>query len=183
MHWKVRLLLACGWACTLLPVLMPGTARAELRAPEAVVKAAVVFNVLAFVKWPETHAAGGERLLLCVLGDEATDQQLLQQTGGQVQGRRLVVERLALSLYEQQGCQAVFIGSANSPLIYRVAAANPGRPVLLLGEGPSAQENGAMIVLSLSADRFVLDVNATALREAGLIVSSKLLRLARRINH
>lgn len=177
MRWKVRMLIACGW----IAASWPARPDPVLHAPEAAVKAAMVFNVLAFVKWPDTRFGITDPLLLCVLGDDATDQSLLRLDGSLTQGRRLKVERLPTSRQEQQRCQAIFISNANSSVLYRVAAATHGLPTLLLGEGATALENGAMIALTLSADRYVLDVNMPAVLAAELVVSSKLLRLARRV--
>lgn len=177
MHVRTGLLIACGWLTAFWPV----PSLPSHTAPEGVVKAAVVFNLLAFVKWPDAPDHAGKRLLLCVLGDDATDQHLLQLDGKPVQDRRLAVERLTSSHEAQIRCDAVFIGSANAPVLYRIAATTANSPVLLVGEGPLALENGAMIALSLSSDRYVFEINQSAVRKAGLTISSKLLRLARRV--
>jgi hypothetical protein len=177
MRLRFSLLIACSWLTAFWPV----AALPSHTAPEGVVKAAVVFNLLAFVKWPDVPNHAGGRLLLCVLGDDATDQHLLQLDGKPVQDRRLAVERLAPSHEAHNHCDAVFIGSSNAPVLFRIAATTANSPVLLVGEGPLALENGAMIALSLSSDRYVFEINQFAVRKAGLTISSKLLRLARRV--
>ena len=159
-------------ALGMLPVLTSAS-----RVGEADVKAALVFNILLFVSW---HTPERPVLRLGVVEDTPTSNALRALEGQSIGKTKLsVVENPSLD--EMPDCQAIFVGGNNPSTLYRVATTTLGAKALLIGEGPLAIENGAMIGLVLSGDRYVMDVNLAALRREGLSVSSKLLRLARRV--
>lgn len=149
---------------------------------EAEAKAAIVFNVLLFANWPQGLVRPSYTLTLCVVEDDAVEAALLGKYAGEAVGRaRLVVTKKQPQPDELSACDAIFVGGSSPSDLYRAAVASRGRSVLLFGEGTQALENGAMIGLALSGGRYVIDVNLTGLRRENLSVSSKLLRLARRV--
>jgi hypothetical protein len=155
---------------------------AETRAPEAEVRAAIVFNVLLFVGWPEIRNASASTVRLCIIEDDATAIVLRSRFEGESVGKaKLVFDNLNESGADPSTCNAVFIGGNNPTALYRTATALRGQPILVFGEGNLAMENGAMIGLVLSGNRYVIDLNLGALQRERLSVSSKLIRLARKV--
>lgn len=168
------LLLASIWLVWAVP------AAAQSSAPEAEVKAAVVFNLLAFVQWPPEAFAAGGQLTLCGFEAGAVDAALSRYEGMPVHGLPLARRRIAGGAEEFQQCQAVFVAAGNPSALRRsAAAAGRGLPLLVIGEGAGALDGGGMIGLGVIGGRVVLDVDQSALRRSHLTASSKLLRLAR----
>jgi hypothetical protein len=91
------------------------------------------------------------------------------------------VLRIGRDLGELPRCDAFFIDAANHRLAAATAASDRKAPLLVIAEGDEAIQHGAIIGLSTASGRTVFDVNLAAARTAGLVVSSKLLRLARRV--
>lgn len=148
---------------------------------EAEARAAIVFNALLFANWPQRIERQAASLMLCVVEDDAVEFALRAAYAGETVGRaRLAVTKKRARPDELNDCAAIYVGGGPSEL-YRVAVASRGRSMLLIGEGAQALENGAMIGLALSGGRYVIDINQVALRREGLAVSSKLLRLARKV--
>lgn len=177
----LRLLLLLAWAAA---ALLPGPAAAE-RAAEAEVRQAVVFNLLLFVDWPEARAnggasGGGSDFRLCTV-DEAGAGPLAALDGRRLRERKVAVVRIGRDLGDLHKCEAFFIDAASHRLVAAVAARERKTPLLVVAEGDEAVQHGATIGLSTAGGRMVFDVNLAAARAVGLGISSKLLRLARRM--
>ena len=172
----MRLLLVLffiGWTCT--------SFAEHTDTSEASLKAAMLINIMSFVKWPDQAAGNAGSITVCVVGDDATDHALESREGEVILGRKLTVVRLSAKPADLLNCQAVFINGGNPDLVFRVSSMLNRDSVLLLGEGRTSIENGAMVSLIPSAGRMVLEVNLAAARASGVTISSKLLRLARRV--
>jgi hypothetical protein len=147
--------------------------------PEYDVKSAYLVNFLLYATWPGDALAADDPLRLCVLGDNPLGDFLDRAIAGrQVQGhaiRIIQVDRIV----EADRCHAAFIAERN-----RIPAAVwlerlKGRPVLSIGEGDGFREAGGMITLFVEARTVRFEVNRRALLDAGLDLSSRVLRLAR----
>lgn len=148
---------------------------------EEEVKAAVVFNILQFVKWPESPAGQGQPLVLCAPDADGVARHLPQYAGSPLHDGTLVFRTLGRRLDGLATCQAVFIPAGSPYLVLQVSAATQGKPVLVIAEGSGALQQGAGMAVSLAGSRVAIDVDLAALNAAGLNVSSKLLRLARTV--
>lgn len=165
-------------ATLLLSIVYGHSARAADPVDENVVKAAVVYNLLLFVQWPE-HAATARNLRLCVFDDSALTAALRGHDKRKVQGLALEVHRVGSSYEELDTCFAVMVEAGNSAILPRLALSARARPLLVIGEGPRAAERGAMIGLHTDGGRVTFDINHNAMKRSGLMPSSKILRLAR----
>jgi hypothetical protein len=159
----------------LLALLGASPALAERTVPEYQLKAAFLYNFALFTDWPGGDAG---TLPVCIYGPDPFGGALDTLAGKQVHGRALSVQRPA-TLAELKGCRVLFIGAAERANMARIGEAVRGAPVLTVGDGESFTSRGAMIALGVDDSRVVFDVNAQAVRESGLALSSKLLRLAR----
>lgn len=164
---------------TLLGIACLSSAAWGNHAAEAEVKAAVIFNLLAFIHWPRDELVTGKPVALCLFNESDTERQLSGLSGKVVHGLALNVRRISADAEEMQRCHAVFVESVNPAALARAVLVARARPLLVIGEGDWVLERGAMIGVSLVGGRVTLDVNLAALKHARLGASSKLLRLAR----
>lgn len=151
------------------------------RAGEAEIRQAVVFNLLMFVEWPEGRVPPGSDFHLCVADDAGRDGMLAGLDGKRLRELRVSVLRIGRDLGELAKCEAFFIEAGHHRLTAAIAASDRKKPLLVIAEGDDAVQHGATIGLSTASGRTVFEVNLAAARTAGLVVSSKLLRLARRV--
>src|SRR5574341_2137696 len=141
------------------------------------VKAAFLYNVLAFVEWPSPLNKNAETLRICILGASAAGDAFDDLNGQAVMGRKLEIVHLS-SLSDIGPCAVLFIGSSEDRNIQRILRALRGTSILSIGDTTGFARQGVMINFYLDQKKVRFEVNAAAARQAGLIISSKLLKLA-----
>jgi hypothetical protein len=148
---------------------------------ERQVKAAFLLNFTKFVEWPETAFSDEHSpIAICVLGEDPFGSGLDQIVEGEVVGGRRVVVRRMKEVPAAKQCQVVFV----SPMIKDVPQllSNVGPGVLTVGEEPdSFLRNGGVISFVIENRHVRFDINQSAAENAGLKLSSRLLRVARSV--
>jgi len=148
-------------------------------AAEADIKAAFLFNFTKFVEWPDGAPAGPFQI--CTLADARFDSALAQTLSGESTGGRPIVRATPDGPESASGCHILFIARGETSQIERWLAAVGRHPVLVVGESKAAEDAGAHITFVVEDNRVKFDVNDDAASRAGLKISSKLLRVARRV--
>jgi hypothetical protein len=172
------MMLVLLWACGV-------TARAqETPVPEADLKAAFLYNFTKFVEWPsEAFAHDDSPFVVGVFGDEdftSTLKTLLQDKKAQAHGHPFVVRKIS-NAQEAKACQAVFFRESETRRFPPVYDAIKKLPILTVGEGSEFLDAGGMFSLSFEDKQLRFEVNPAPAENAKLSISSKLLRLAKRI--
>jgi hypothetical protein len=153
--------------------------RAQTPSLEYQVKASMLFNFLQFVDWPPGALDGSGDLVLGVLGHEPLGKALDVMNGESVNGRTLRVVRIpGPDAPELMDCHAVFVSRDRMTDALAVLQRLKGRPVLTIGETSEFLDQGGVIAFVNTRGRVNFAINRAAEKEAGLVCSSKLLRLA-----
>jgi hypothetical protein len=140
-------------------------------------KVAFIYNFVSFTEWP---AGLGDTLNLCVYGADPFGEELDKLQGRSVAGRSLAVRRTA-SLESLATCQIVFIARPMIANLPRVLDNLKGKPVLTVSDSPGAARQGVALNMLTEQSRIQFEANPVAARDNGLLLSSKLLRLAREV--
>jgi hypothetical protein len=148
--------------------------------PDYQIKAAFLYHFTQFVEWPAEVTSGS--FVICVAGDAALRSSLESLSRGKSVGSRPIQVKPITAPEQAHMCHLVFLSSSLNMKAPRYLAAVHALDVLTVGEPPGFRERGGMIELFLEDSRIRFDVNEQALREAHLRASSRLLRLARRID-
>lgn len=162
------------------------------------VEAAYLVNFLRYTEWPGRRSASPDSpLVLTVVGPAAVAGRVraVAAAAGPVDGhpievRNLVSARgsLAMPLDSERDREAaqllreshlVFFHDSGAPLNPRVLADLWGQPVLTVGNSRGFARQGGMLGLVRSGGRIVFEANPGAIRGSGLVVSAKVLKLAR----
>lgn len=177
MHRLFRVLaLAASW------VLCQASLAADVNRPAPIdVTAAVIYNLLLFIDWPDTATDADKSFRLCLLDGGALETALRKHEGKLVHGLALSLHRVAGTEEELLRCRAVVVEAGNPGATARFAIAAKSQALLVIGEGAGALGQGAMLGIGIEGGRVAFDIDLASLRRAGLVASSKLLRLARRI--
>ena len=142
--------------------------------PEYRLKAAFVYNFLAYTDWP---ADTGTTLTLCLRTPEPFGREIDGLQGKPVGTRTLAVQRRGPG-ESLKGCHAVFLPAAALEVPSRVIEPLRESPVLTLADTPGAMRRGVMLNMTLLNGKVSFEANLQAARAAGLGLSAKLLRLA-----
>ncbi|HSW04055.1 YfiR family protein [Aquabacterium sp.] len=167
------------WAHLVVLLLLLGLPLRSLALDELPLKAAIIFNLLLFVEWPgEAELPSGAPLLLCADRSSPLWPHLKLLQDRPVRQRRLEAREVA-STDEQRACHAWVLDDAGQrPLAARVAGAGP---TLVIGDGQRADEAGVTIGLRMNGSRLQFDIDMVQARQQRLQLSSKILRLARKV--
>lgn len=145
-------------------------------------EAAIVFNFLQFVDWPaEAAPAPGGDLVLCMAPASRLSAPLRLLAGRRVRSHRFELRELAPD-EPARGCHAVFVDAdarVPGPALRRQLRS---LPVLLIGDDQLPAAEAVTIRLGESDGRIAFDVDLAAARRSGLQISSRLLRLARKVS-
>jgi hypothetical protein len=169
-------------AARLLPMLLAILASVAVAAPapsEYQVKAVFLFNFTQFVDWPaQTFADARVPFVIGVLGRDPFGSALDEAVRGEtVNGRPLVVERYR-SVTELKPCQILFIDRSAGAEVNKVLESVGHQGTLTVSDS-DAQAPPEVIIRFLSEGKKIrLRINVDSARDAGLTISSKLLRPA-----
>ena len=162
----------------LLIMMAPPVARSD-SVEEYAAKAALTFNFARYTDWPESAiAASPDALRVCVLDDDSVARSFQGISGRRVGERRIKVNVLR-SRDKPGSCDLIFINSRDRNKIALLFSDIRNLPVLTIGEIPDFTDYGGIINLYRSDDKIRFEVNLAAARQANLVISSRLLRLAR----
>jgi hypothetical protein len=145
------------------------------------VKAAFLYHFAHLVEWP-APSVPGEPFVIAVAGYDpfgvALDQVL---AGKSVRGQPVRVQRFTdAKQLEGARIHILFVGQGDDEHVRKTVAAVAGQPVLTVGESPRFAERGGMISFRVTPEgRIAFDINRQRSEDAGLRMSSQLLKLAR----
>ena len=144
---------------------------------EYAVKAAYLYNFAKFIEWPPGTFASDDALLwICIVGDNPFGDALATLYGKTVEKHPVAIRPIPTEGFEQ--CHIVFISRVNANRFKTLLAAFRHLPILTVSDISDFAQAGGMIGLVEADQRIRFDINLTATRQAGLKLSSQLLKLA-----
>lgn len=146
------------------------------------VKAAFLYNFITFTEWPDSAFNSPDSPYVAgVVGDDPFGSALDDIVSGErIKGRPLVVRRFR-RFDNLESCHILFISASESRRLPELLRRLRNRPVLTVSDLPGFTAAGGGIGFTATT-KIGLNVNPTAIRNAQLVVSSKLLRLAQLTN-
>jgi hypothetical protein len=145
---------------------------------EESVKAALLEKVVSFLEWA-TPAPPSRPLTVAVLGNDALAGELQHLFAERpFAGRKLVVRRVAKPA-QAGDADIVVVGGAEARELPNVLKACAREGVLVVGDGPGLAEAGAAINFFREGARLRFEVRPSALKQARIKASYKLLGVAR----
>jgi len=150
------------------------------RPSEYQVKAAYLYNFGKFVSWPADAGVTSE-FDVCVLGTDPFGP-LLDATvsDSTINGKRVIARRIVRA-QDAATCRVVFIAASESQRLSSDLAILSKLHVLTVSDNSHFLDRGGMIQFVFEGDRVRFAVNLTAAQEAGLTLSSELLKVATRV--
>jgi len=175
-RWMSRDRMCCSILLVLF--LFIGTAQPQSAFTSNDVEAAYLYNFGRFVHWPTDSSAASLPFSICILGDDPFGGKLDALIANEsVQGHPILIQRLAAAT-AATACQIVFLGSSEEPHLAKDLAEFQKKQVLTVSSMPHFLERGGMIQFLVQSNRVRFAVNLSSAEQAGLELSSELLKVA-----
>lgn len=133
-------------------------------------KTAYLLHFAELAEWPNINLVS-----ICLQGSSPIRNYLPILEGQQIDGRAVHVEFIERS--GRENCQILFL-SDNSALTIALMEDAKRNHILLVSDSENFARSGGMVQFALRDNKLKLIVNLAAVKEAGLKLSSKLLRMA-----
>ncbi len=168
-----------GLACLWLAGGWAAAAESSAGLGEYQVKAAFLYNFTKFTEWPASaFTSSNAPLVIGIVGEDPFGPMLDDFVSGEsVRGRPLTVKRLPAG-EEMRSCHVLFISRSEKDRLPALLSRLKGSPVLIVGDFNGFAQQGGMVNLLLVNKTVKMEINQAPAAEAGLQLSSKLLRLA-----
>jgi hypothetical protein len=173
-----RLLLLLLTGC--IAWLVPPASADDAPVPENTMKAAYLYNFALLTEWPKS-AERETSFRLCVFGSDELSRPLENLHGRMIDSRILRLQQVADAIEARQ-CNMLFVGDADYGRAGRLIEALRGQPILIVTDDSHLLRLGAMLLIQREAKRLAFEVNLEPAKRSQLRFSSKLLRLALRVN-
>lgn len=169
---------------------------------EQQIKAAFIYNFIKFVDWPEEKMAdSNEPIIIGIIGSEDFVKAVEPLIHKKIKNRNISIkyfedyEKLKESQDDDdrqwnqkmevlKTCHVLMFCSCDSVRIKdlsQIIKALKGSPVLTVGETAGFLESGGIINFLMEDKKVRFEINVTAAKKSKLKISSKLLRLAKRV--
>ncbi len=153
----------------------------QSHATDSQVKAAYLYNFGKFVTWTGANAGSEASFEICVLGKDPFGVVLNSTVaGGNIADKQVTAKKIS-SLQESDHCRIVFISSSEQARLKPILAAAKAGGTLTVSDIPHFADKGGMIEFVPQENKVRFEVNLPATEEAGLILSSELLKVATRV--
>lgn len=159
--------------------VLSSVAAARQRPLEYDVKAAFVLNFVRYVEWPATHRT--PPLRLCTLETNPFGARLQALVGDEQWEGAAIAVRVVIDMRRGGECHLLYVPEAVTERFSSGISALSGLPVLTVGEHERFLEQGGMIRLFVEDNKIRFSINQKAAEAVGLLISSRLLRLARTV--
>jgi preprotein translocase subunit Sec61beta len=143
------------------------------------VKAVFLFHFAQFVEWPAGSFTGADDpMIIGVLGEDPFGEYLDDVVSGEsINGHPLQVRRFS-RLEDIDKCHILFVNAEGMGQLRAALRELEPRATLTVGDNPAFIRAGGMIRFFSEDNKIRLQINPEAARSSGLMISSKLLRLA-----
>ena len=171
-----RLVLALG-------ALAYGATNAAAQDPVSAheVKAAFIYNFAKFAQWPADGLESDKQLPVCVIGDAAVAAALERTSQGHtIQGREVRV-RIVKTGDALLACRILYIGGMDAKTAAQLIGPLSSLPVLTISDSDSFAATGGIAELFMENGRMRFAINVTAANRARVVLSAKLLSLAKNV--
>lgn len=147
---------------------------------EYLIKAGFIYNFAKLTDWPASAFPQSDSpIIIGILGNDPFGGTLDEVLAGKkVNGRTFVVRHLKWGT-ELKDCTILFVSTSEAAHLDELFHLIKGLPVLTIGEMPNFARHGGIINFVLEDDKVRFEVNVEAAKQADIVISSRLLSLAR----
>lgn len=170
-----------GAGLLLIAALGAGSLRGEV-SKEYQLKAAFLYNFTKFVEWPaQRFNEAAAPIVIGVVGTNPFGDELEKIVRGRkVNGRDIVIAQFP-SVEEAKVAHAVFVSAGEAKRSRKDLDALLRAGVLVVGDAAESAALGSVITFVMVEDKVRFEINLVSADQAGLTISSQLLKLATQV--
>jgi YfiR/HmsC-like len=169
-----------GLLLILLGLLPTSLLHAAEPSQEYKLKAAFIVNFARFIGWPAGTFAGDDSpLIIATVGTDPFDGALEQAIAGKTIGKRSIEVRHFDSADKIGTCQILFVPQSDKETTDRILWRVSDAHVLTIGDDENFTAVGGIIRFFTADNKMRFEINTDAADQAKLVISSKLLTLAK----
>jgi hypothetical protein len=143
-------------------------------------KLAFIYNVTKFVEWPTgTFDSASSAVVICIVGHDPFPADAERELRSRMTGGRPVDLRKITALDDPGICQVVFITNADQKNTASILTKAENTSTLTVGENEGFVERGGVVNLAIQDMKIHFEINTGAAKRKHLIISSRLLALAK----
>ena len=148
---------------------------------EVQMQAAYVFNFIKFVEWPADTVKAGDKIRVCMIGDDGLHASLSAFNGRKAGEYELQIMPQSLDSDDLSACHVLYIDEREQRRVVSILKSLGDAPVLTVSDISGFAERGGSIGLLYRDNRMLFEVNLAATRKARLHLSGQMLNLAANI--
>ena len=156
--------------------LLAGSASAS--SVEYRVKAAFLYNFTKFIDWPTHGGKNGQSFTIGILGEDPFGSEMEALAGKAVGDESLKIHRYSTWSDRALKCDILFISGSEEKNLSEILRRLDGSSVLTVGDTVAYARRGVMINFFMDDNKVRFKINLQKARQAGLKISSRLLKLA-----
>lgn len=168
------------WLCFVLMALTTMQAyAAQPVSSEYQIKAALIYKLTKFVKWPEATDSNASRTFkICILGRDDFGKAIDDLENRNVDGRAIKIHRFEHSDTVDKACRVLFVSDSKRAFLTSILKGFDELPILTIGDSSDFAVKGGMIELTSVGKRIGFKINLNKAKSAELIIAAPLLELA-----
>ncbi|MEK7991639.1 MAG: YfiR family protein [Thiotrichaceae bacterium] len=139
-------------------------------------KAAFLYNVARMVKWPKADRK--KPLIVCLMGEDPFGDALSSIKKKKVKKRRLEF-KMDISIRDIPQCNVLFVTQAAQDLLTNILPSVENQHILTVGDVPEFATQGGMVNLLKNGERIAIEINLKVVKASNIVISSRLLTLAK----
>jgi hypothetical protein len=144
------------------------------------VKAVFLYNFARFVEWPaDAFPEPGSPFVIGVVGDDPFGPYLDETVRGETVNERSLATTRFEKVSDIKNCHILFISKSLNENQEAILSAIKGKNILTVSDVSGFTKNGGMIRFVNEDNRIKILINLEAAKSEELVISSKLLRIAK----
>jgi hypothetical protein len=144
--------------------------------PTHEIHAAMLFNFIKYVQWPNEGEAG--EFVVGVIGDDNVFNTLNSWYNGKAKGSKKYVIKKLTSADESSTCQVIYIGKSKAREFDNIKTNIGGKSILTITDGNGLGQKGSCINFKVIDGKLKFELNQATVTGSNLKVSSQLSSMA-----
>lgn len=144
------------------------------------VKAVFLFNFTRFVDWPGTaFESSNSPFVIGILGNDPFGNYIDETVKDEKMGERSIIVRRYKTIKDVDNCQILFISAAEAEQSKSALQELKEKHILTVSDASNFASTGGIIGFIIENNKTRMQINIDAARAASLVISSKLLGVAK----